>query len=316
MNVPVTVVVCAYTDRRWHQLGEAVRSASAQAASMGGDVIVVIDHNDSLLSIAARDLGSLHNVRVVPNQRHRGLSGARNTAIDMASGAVIAFLDDDATPEPGWLAALLNGFIDETVLAVGGSARPVWPAGHSRPPTLPSPSPNSWGDLDWVVGCSFTGQPTHPGPIRNVMGCNMAFRNGPLRRSNGFGEDLGRVGNLPLGCEETELCIRLTGSAGPNAIRFEPAATVRHHVSTDRLSWRYLLSRTYSEGVSKAAISRMVGSGAALSSERTYTRRVLPRAVWRELASGRPAQASAPVIAVVAAGLGYVTTRIRQSRRP
>ena len=99
--------------------------------------------------------------------------------------------------------------------------------------------------------------------------------------AGGFAETLGRVGKTPLGCEETELCIRLT-SANPDATMvFEPAARVLHNVSPDRLTWAYLRRRSYAEGISKAAVSRMVGSGPGLSSERTYVARVLPSAAAR-----------------------------------
>ena len=46
--------------------------------------------------------------------------------------------------------------------------------------------------------------------LRNVIGCNMAFRATVFDTAGLFGEDLGRVGRVPYGCEETELCIRIT----------------------------------------------------------------------------------------------------------
>ncbi len=49
-----------------------------------------------------------------------GLDNARNTALREARGEVIAFIDDDATPDPAWLATLLRNFQDPTILAVTG----------------------------------------------------------------------------------------------------------------------------------------------------------------------------------------------------
>ena len=48
-----------------------------------------------------------------------------------------------------------------------------------------------------MVGCTYEGQPTALAPVRNVMGCNMAFRTSVFDTAGLFGEDLGRVGRVP-----------------------------------------------------------------------------------------------------------------------
>src|SRR5207302_801054 len=146
-----TVVICAYTERRWADLVEAVGSVREQTVP-AGEIIVVIDCNPELVERAAAEF---IGVVVVENTGKRGLSGARNTAIELAKGDVIAFLDDDAAAEPDWLAQLLAGYRDSRVLAVGGSARPRWPDG-TRPALLP-------GELVWVGGCTYVGQPGQGG---------------------------------------------------------------------------------------------------------------------------------------------------------
>ncbi|MGY4721027.1 glycosyltransferase family 2 protein [Naumannella huperziae] len=307
MSPRATVVVCAYTQRRWAELTAAIGEAAEQARDAQADVVVIIDHNDVLLErVRAAFAGT--GVRVEPNTGPRGLSGARNTGWRLARGEVVIFLDDDARPRPGWLAALLAPYADPTIIAVGGSAAPVWPAGRTRPPNLPAGPAR--GELDWVVGCSFTGQAAGAGPVRNLMGCNMSFRRDALAGSGGFAENLGRVGTLPLGCEETELCIRVRRSRPGAVILFDPAAAVDHHVSADRLSWRYLASRCRSEGLSKAAVAGLVGADDALETERGYVRRVLPRAVARELGGANLPGAAAIVVAVAAAGFGYLQGRL------
>jgi GT2 family glycosyltransferase len=307
--VTSSVVVCAYTLARWDDLGEAVDSVLAQVPAPT-EVLVVIDHNVELLERATRELSG---VTVLANAGRPGLSGGRNTAIAHASGEVVVFLDDDAIAEPGWLALLLEHYEDCTVIATGGVARPRWPA--VRPVTLPAAVADQPGELDWVVGCTYAGQPEQVSEVRNLMGCNMSFRASLFKVVGGFSEDLGRIGKVPLGCEETELCIRMRQADPSGRILFDPRAVVRHRVSPDRVRWKYLFARCYAEGVSKAAVSAMVGPQDALASERAYAGRVLPRAARREL--GRAVRGDragwSGVAAVVAAlattAAGYVRGR-------
>ena len=187
---------------------------------------------------------------------------------------MIAFLDDDARPEPDWVERLVSGYDDAQVLAVGGVARPVWP--DRRPAHLPP-------ELDWLVGCTYLGQPTVRTDVRNLWGCNMSVRAEVFDRIGGFDEEVGRVGLIPLGNEETELCIRIGQRIPGGRVVYEPSAVVHHRVTEARCQWSYLVSRSHAEGISKAAMSQVVGTADATSDERAYATRVLPKGVLREL---------------------------------
>ncbi|HJP78490.1 MAG TPA: glycosyltransferase [Pseudonocardiaceae bacterium] len=303
-RLDVSVVICAYTERRWAELLLAIESVREQQPPPA-ETLVVVDHNPALATRLRSHVDS--SVTVAENVRQRGLSGARNTALDQVKGEVIAFLDDDAHAEAGWLAALTAPFAEPDVFAVGGAATPVWP--KARPVTLPARRGGQRpvrGELDWVVGCTYQGQPQSLAQVRNVMGCNMAFRASVFSLVGGFTEGIGRVGTLPLGCEETELCIRLRQADRNARILFEPSALVHHQVSADRLSWTYLRRRSYAEGVSKAAVATLVGADDALSTERAYTSRIIPLALLRELASGHLGGAFALVLSVLSAAFGYL----------
>ncbi len=310
-----SVVICAYTLDRWDDLSAAVDAVLGQSTP-ASELIVVIDHNDELAERARADfLPRGAAVSVVENDHPRGLSGARNTSLDRATGDIVVFLDDDATPRsPQWLSSLLAHYANPAVYAVGGSAYPVWP--DTRPSFLPTAVDGEPGELDWIVGCTYRGQPTTTSAVRNLMGANMSFRREPILALGGFVSGIGRIGRIPLGCEETELCIRLRQNHPGVEIVFDPSIVVDHNVSADRTRPRYLVKRSYAEGVSKAAISRLIGSEDALSSERAYTATVLPRAVGRETsaaARGNPARvwgAVAVVASVGAAGMGYVRGRL------
>jgi glycosyltransferase involved in cell wall biosynthesis len=296
----VSVVVCAYTQRRWDDLAAAIDSARAQPEA--AEVILIIDYEDELLGRAEQRWGS-SGVVVAPNRQHKGLSGARNTGLELASSDLVAFLDDDAVAAEDWLGLLVDCFVNENVVGAGGSAIPNWPTGR--------PSPMLPPELLWVVGCTYRGQPRELSEVRNVIGCSMVFRRTPLLTIGGFNVNTGRVGQIPLGGEETEACIKLRQAFPDSRVMFEPRSVVHHRVTADRTTWRYLRRRSFFEGVSKAALSRDLGHQDALSSERSYAGRILPSGAWRELSHGRPGGAFAIALSLASAGFGYLYGIIR-----
>lgn len=304
--VTYSVVICAYTMKRWQALCRAVDSIRDQDVPVH-EILVVVDHCEELEHAATRYFESRPGVRVMPNRYAQGLSGARNTGAEAAGGDVVAFLDDDAYADPEWYRVSAAHFADPNVLGVGGHARPSWP--HARPSWFPA-------EFDWVVGCSYVGQPVTVARARNFLGCSMAFRRETLESAGGFHTGIGRVGTLPVGCEETELCIRITQRDNEAVLLLDPGMRVTHSVSPDRTLFRYFVSRCYHEGMSKAVISGMVGSHDALSSERSYTLRTLPRAVLRGLRSprdGGAARAAAVCAGLAVTATGYVRGRLART---
>jgi glucosyl-dolichyl phosphate glucuronosyltransferase len=267
----VSVVICAYTEDRWDDLVAAVASVQSQTAAPM-ETIVVIDHNDELL---ARVRAEIAGVVAIANTEPQGLSGARNSGLAAAGGAVIAFLDDDAVAAPDWLERLTAPYADPRVMGVGGPAEAAWDAG--RPRSFPA-------EFDWVVGCTYRGLPEETSPIRNMIGANMSLRAEVFEAVGGFRVGMGRIGKRPLGCEETEMCIRIQQHWPESVMVYEPAARVRHRVPPSRARWAYFRSRCYAEGLSKALVARFAGAGDGLSSERSYATRTLPLGVLRGIA--------------------------------
>jgi glycosyltransferase involved in cell wall biosynthesis len=266
-----TVVICAYADDRLDDLLAAVESVRGQTTAPL-EIIVVVDHNPRLqAAVSAR----LPGVAVVANRQARGLSGARNSGVAAATAPLIAFLDDDAVAAPDWLAELRVGFDDPAVVGVGGAIEPSWAGG--RPAWFPD-------EFNWVVGCSYRGMPTRPALVRNLIGANMAFRREAFAAVGGFRGDMGRVGTRPVGCEETEFCIRLRQRWPDAVLLYRPQATVRHRVPANRAGWGYFASRCYAEGLSKAQVADLVGARDGLATERSYTLRTLPSGAGRGLA--------------------------------
>jgi len=266
-------VVCVYTEKRLPQIRVALDSIVRQTMPPS-QVIVVADHNPALVDRLAAEYPDLE---VVSNKFDKGLSGARNTGIEYASGDVVVFLDDDAWAQPQWLETLLASYDDESVLGVGGLVVADW-SSPGRPAWLPE-------EFLWVVGCSYRGQPEVKAEVRNPIGANMSFRRSAFDQAGLFDSSVGRTltSSRPLGCEETEFSIRLRMLSPGARIIYQPQAVVYHHVDQSRATWRYFLGRCRAEGCSKARVSRLSGASAALSSERSYVAHTISRAVRREL---------------------------------
>ncbi len=298
-----SIVICAYTELRWADIGRAIESARTQTAPPL-ELILVIDHNEAL---ARRARAAWPDITIVDSSGPRGLSGARNTGVEAAAGEIVAFLDDDATAAPEWLAELVSPYDHAAVVATGGYAEAAWDAG--RPGWFPP-------EFDWVVGCSYVGLPRGRARVRNPIGSTMSFRRAAVLEAGGFHADVGRVGTQPTGGEETELCIRIRRLHPEAGVIHVPAARIRHRVPAARGTFAYFRSRCFQEGRSKARIAALEGAGAALSSERSYTTTTLPAAVARGILDalrGRPeglARAAAVVVGLGMTTAGYVAGRV------
>lgn len=302
------MVVCAYTDERWDDLVDCVSSLLAQEDPVA-EVVLVIDHNEKLL---ARCRQQWPQLRVIPNQDRKGLSGARNCGWRSCRGNVIAFVDDDAAADPHWSRELLAAY-DDDVLGVGGRILPRWP----EPDGQPSWWPNSF---NWVVGCTYTGMPTKRSRVRNAIGANMSVRRSALVQVDGFAETLGRVGKVPLGAEETAMYLHAASCNPGMSVVYEPRALVHHRVSQDRVTARYFVMRCFGEGRSKARMTRMNIAPApeALGAERQYVVRTLPLEMVRGLFSSDPRRGLAVIVGLLFTLAGYlqewVTSRPQEQR--
>jgi hypothetical protein len=146
----------------------------------------------------------------------------------------------------------------------------------------------------------------------------MSFRREVFDLVGGFRSGIGRTaGKLPLGCEETEFCIRLRQKSPGALLVMEHRAMVYHFVPEKRCRFSYYLSRCYAEGLSKALVTANVGSSDGLSSERAYVTRTLPLGVLRGIADlfrGRPGglgRAGVIVAGVSVTAAGYLAGRVK-----
>jgi glucosyl-dolichyl phosphate glucuronosyltransferase len=306
----ISVVICAYTEDRWDQIRAAVDSVRRQSLP-SAETILVVDHNPALYNRAA---AAMPDVTVVENGSAQGLSGARNTGAARAKGEILAFLDDDATAHEDWLKFLADTYENPSVLGVGGLTVPQWQT--ARPTWMPA-------EFYWVVGCNYTGMPASGAPVRNLLGANMSFRRQAFELvSSGFATGVGRTATgRPLGCEETEFCIKL-GQLSPESILvMDHRAMVSHFVSDSRCSFSYFLSRCFAEGISKAQVTAHVGRRDGLSAESSYATKTLPLGVVKGIADvfcgdiGGIGRAGAIITGLSVTTAGYLRGKLDRSTR-
>src|SRR5260370_14884418 len=309
----ISVIICAYTEKRWEAVEVGVEWMRQQARA-ATEIIVVIDHNPGLLK---RVQEYLSDVVVVENTEARGLRGARNCGVAVAKSRITAFLDDDAIAIPDWLMFLYEGYTDPQVLCTGGAVIPFWV--ENKPAWLPE-------EFYWVVGCTYQGMSQNGTIIRNPIGANMSFRREVFDVVGNFHSEIEQIGPRHAGgCEETELCIRARQNWPQSVFLYHPKARVFHRIPNDRTTWHYFCSRCYTEGLSKSVMTRYVGVKEGLAAERTYTLRILPRGILQGLADALfhhdligLARAGAIIVglAVTIAGylIGSIFSRVSKSK--
>lgn len=294
-QMSLSVVICTCSPERTTQLWRLLRSLEGQTRRPT-EVVVVVDSNPDLL---AEVQGLAPRATVAANRHQRGLSGARNTGVELSSGSIVAFVDDDAVPSPDWVERLGAAYRDPTVIGAGGSVEADWEAGTARwfPP-----------EFGWVVGCDYRGLPIRREMVRNLIGCNMSFRRSVFGTVGGFAADLGRIGTIPAGCEETEFCIRLKRRFPGQGLLFDPEIVVRHMVTRQRSSWAYFRARCFAEGRSKAAMSRLTGARRGLAAEKAYVARALPAGIRSAVLSWARGQDRNGLVRAGAMGAGLLIT--------
>lgn len=162
------------------------------------------------------------------------LSLARNMSYEMTSGDVLAFIDDDAFAEPGWLEKLLPHYSNPKIGAVGG--RQI----RGQPDELVA-GVDAIGLLrsDGTITGNFTADPGHPVYVDHLFGANMSFRRAAL-------DDIGGIrGGYSGTCvrEETDTCLRIA-KAGYELL-YVPDAVVEHVAAPYAKGQRFDLRYAY-----------------------------------------------------------------------
>jgi glycosyltransferase involved in cell wall biosynthesis len=173
---------------------EAVRQLETEPSEL---LVVVSGEHDPAVPAVAEEFGA----RIIFEARG-GLSRARNCGARNSVSDIVAYLDDDALPDPGWLNALMNEFSINEVGAVAGKVRaPAGPESEALNLAIFMGLAYSGGEerLDIDRTTEYWLERAHFGGIE--IGPNMAFRRSLFDEWEGFDERIG-AGTLFHGGEE------------------------------------------------------------------------------------------------------------------
>lgn len=277
----LSLVVTTYTEDRLKDVAALLASVRRQTVH-NLEVIFVGEGTAALCAEAerlARAIG-VSRFRAILNTGPPGLSGARNAALPLIEGEIVAFVDDDVVLSPDWAEKLVDVFArDHSVVGIAGAAVPLWE--DPQMGWLPE-------EFYWLISCTAWFDGRRGMSMRNAWGVNMAFRRDAIAHAQ-FDERLGgNVGATDgrkrglLG-EDTVFSLRVRESTHGGRIVYDPDIQVLHKIYRYRLTPRYVRRRAFWEGYTKAVLRRETGlaiAGAAGPEGRLLRRillRLLPR---------------------------------------
>lgn len=253
-----TVAVCTWN--RAPLLDQALAEMERLRVPAGTSwELLVVDNRctDDTPTVLARRAERLPLRSVV--EPEPGISHARTRALREARGELLLFADDDVLVDPGWLAAYLDAAARRPDAAFfGGPIQPWFPG-----------EPPRWLARNLAVFAGAFALRVDPGVEVLVRREHLPFSaNLALRRSafegRRFDPSLGRKRGDWLGGEETRFLEELVASGGVGV--WVPEARVRHQISAERQTRRYLRDFYHGKGRTR------VRQGDALPSPERLTR--------------------------------------------
>jgi glycosyltransferase involved in cell wall biosynthesis len=249
----VSVVVCTYSMDRYDSFSETVESVLAQTYDPL-ELVVVVDGNDEVFERVREDFADadergVEDVVLHCNEVNKGISYSRTKGAKLASGDVVAMIDDDATARPDWIERLVETYEATDAVAVGGHVKPDWQA--AKPDFFPE-------EFYWLVGCDERGFGQHMEELRNTYG---SFKRDVFLDVGGYDENTGRKGDKHIQAHEAPVCIRIRNEYGKGVI-YNKRAVVDHKLFEYRGDPQWLVFRSFWQGYSKRIMDRILPEAA------------------------------------------------------
>lgn len=234
MSPTLSIVICTYNRADW--LETCLASLEPQCQDGSRVEVIVVDNNstDETKQISGGFCGRSQNFRYVFEEK-QGLSHARNRGMAEASGAYVAYIDDDARASADWVEQVFRFFAaNPGATAVGGPYKPFSTV------VIPNWFPVEYGGWHLGYGTRLTSQNEW------INGTNMIFRKQALIDVGGFDTSIGMSGTTVSYGEETNLQLRLR--ARNLSIYYCDAILVEHAILPHKFSLRWLLKSSFANG--------------------------------------------------------------------
>ena len=173
-----------------------------------------------------------------------GKNNALNSAIEIASGELFVFTDDDIIADQNWLQEMWKGTQRwPDYMVFGGKILPKFPAGKVPIDQLHPFFNGAYVVANWDI-------PEGEYDSFLVWGPNMAIRSAVFMQGYRFNTDIGPSGTNYIMGSETELTFRLK-YAGMGSI-YLPNSFVYHQIRLEQLQVNWLYGRAFRYGRSQA----------------------------------------------------------------
>jgi glycosyltransferase involved in cell wall biosynthesis len=247
----ISVIVCTYNGSR------TIRETMEKLKELDYPDYEVIVVNDGSTDHTP-DIARKYDVTLVSTENN-GLSNARNVGWKAASGEIVAYIDDDAYPDPHWLKFLASSFLSSSFAAVGGPN--LLPAGEGLIAECVANAPG--GPIHVLVSDR---------EAEHIPGCNMAFRRSALEASGGFDPRFRSAG------DDVDICWSIQRNGGK--IGFNPSAVVWHH---RRNSIKAFWKQQQGYGKAEALLERKWPGKYNAKGHVTWGGRIYGKGIWLPL---------------------------------
>ena len=252
----VSLVVSTFGSARYGDTIDLLLSVKRQNYNLIETfVIVERDKSTGERLRAFASANGIPNANIIDYDGFPGLSATRTFGAKMASGDVVAFVDDDNVLFDDWASELALSYDDPDVIGVSGPIYPEW-----------LDSSMKWfpEELYWMLGCSsWQHRLDHTSEVRHAAGGNMSFRSSVFERCGYFVETVGNWnggngGWFVMSAEDIDFSLRARKLTGGKIVE-NPMVRCMGKVHPWRFSLVHISKRAFRFGLGRARLMKVYG---------------------------------------------------------